>query len=203
MFHVKHEGLGSAAAAWGVPLDQDQLRRLEAYEALLASRGAELGLISRGDVPRLRERHVLDALRAAVAVEPPDRLAVDLGSGGGLPGIPVAIARPALRVVLAERRRSRAGFLELAVAELGLANVDVAAGPAGALDVRADLVFARAFADAPASWLAAEPLLGPRGRLVYFAGRRAADPGSIRGLRTRVLAPPVASAGALVIMTRQ
>jgi len=203
MFHVKHEGLGSAATTWGVPLDEDQARRLAAYESLLASRGAELGLIARRDVPRLRERHVLDSLRAAVAVEPPDRLAVDLGSGGGLPGIPIAIARPVLRVVLAERRRSRAAFLELAATELGLANVEVAVGPIAALHLQADLVFARAFADAAGSWHAAEPLLAPRGRLVYFSGRDAAPLGSVRGVRTRLLAPPVASAGVLAIMTRQ
>jgi len=205
MFHVKHEGLGSAAADWGVPLDEEQVRMLAAFEALLASRGASLGLIARGDAPRIRERHVLDSLRAAAQVEPDDRIAVDLGSGGGLPGIPVAIARPGLRVILAERRRNRVAFLELAATELGLSNAEVAAGPVASLDVRADVAFARAFADAAGSWVAAEPLLGGSGRLVYFAGGGGSGSGlaPVPGVRTRVVAPPVASAGPLVIMSRQ
>ena len=201
MFHVKHEGLGSAAAAWGVPLDEGQVDRLAAYERLLASRGGELGLVASGDLDRIRERHLLDSLRGAVAVEPADRLAIDLGSGGGLPGIPVAIARPDLRVILAERRRNRAAFLDLAVAELGLANAEVATGPVERLGARADLAFARAFADAARSWRVAAPLLGPGGRLVYFAGQAATV--GIEGVETRLLPPPVASAGPLAIMGRQ
>jgi 16S rRNA (guanine527-N7)-methyltransferase len=113
MFHVKHEGLTSAAAAIGVELTPDQTARLGSYEQLLADRAVAQGMIGDADLPRLRERHVLDCLRAAAVVVDSDRSAVDLGSGAGLPGIVVAIACPALAVTLAESRRGRAAFLEL------------------------------------------------------------------------------------------
>src|SRR5204863_9983114 len=127
-------------------------QRSGAFEALLADRGAGLGLIARSDLPRLRERHIVDCLRAALVVGPQDRSAVDLGSGGGLPGVVVAIACPDLTVTLAERRRNRGAFLELAILELGLGNARAAVGPVEALPSGADLCFARAFADARRSW---------------------------------------------------
>ncbi|HEY7401233.1 MAG TPA: 16S rRNA (guanine(527)-N(7))-methyltransferase RsmG [Actinomycetota bacterium] len=201
---MKHEGLTSQAAELGVSLADDQVARLEAFEQLLTERGAPLGVVSTADVPRLRERHVLDSLRAALAVEADDRYAVDLGSGGGLPGIIVAIARPALSVVLVESRARRAAFLELATERLWLANADVRRSRVE--DVRGpfDLAFARAFAGPEGSWRAAAPLLGAAGRLVYFAGTsfRAADVPA--GVDVRILtAPPVASRGPLAIMSRQ
>jgi 16S rRNA (guanine527-N7)-methyltransferase len=205
MFHVKHEGLSSEAAAAGVELTSDQCRRLEAYEQLLADRAAALGMISEGDLPRLRERHVLDCLRAVLAVGEEDRAAADLGSGAGLPGIVVAIARPGLSVALIEARRARAAFLELAAERLELTNVSVANQRAEELSESFDLCFARAFADPQRSWRVAKRLLVPSGRLVYFAGS-SFDPGQGVPVEVQVVilpAPPVASAGPLVIMSRQ
>jgi 16S rRNA (guanine527-N7)-methyltransferase len=204
MFHVKHDGMTSAAAALGLELPEGAAQRLVAFEELLAAPGADLGLIARSDLPRLRERHIVDCLRAALVVRPEDRSAVDLGSGGGLPGMVVAIACPHLTVTLAERRRNRAAFLELAVLELGLRNARVAVGPVEALAARSDLCFARAFADARRSWEAARRILAPGGRLVYFAGAEAGGSDAPDGARAEILPPPpFASGGPLVIMTRQ
>lgn len=204
MFHVKHEGLTSEAAVLGLQLTGEQADRLLAFEALVANRGAAAGLVSRGDLARLRERHVLDCLRAAGAVEAGDRTAADLGSGGGLPGLVVAIVRPALEVTLIESRTPKTAFLELAVERLGLENVVVrhervehVAGPF-------DLAFARAFANPERSWHAAERLLGPDGRLVYFAGAGFEPDRVPASVTVRILtAPPVASMGPLAIMSRQ
>jgi 16S rRNA (guanine527-N7)-methyltransferase len=204
MFHVKHEGLTSEAAALGLQLTGEQADRLQAFEELLADRGAAAGLVSSGDVARLRERHVLDCLRAAGVVESGDRTAADLGSGGGLPGLVVAIVRPALEVKLIESRTPKTAFLELAVERLGLENVVVrhervehASGPF-------DLAFARAFANPARSWRAAERLLRPGGRLVYFAGASFEPDRVPAGVNVRILtAPPVASMGPLAIMSRQ
>jgi 16S rRNA (guanine527-N7)-methyltransferase len=204
MFHVKHDGMTSAAAASGVNLPEGAADRLVAYEHLLAERAAVLGLVARSDLPRLRERHILDCLRAAPAVRPEDRSAADLGSGGGLPGVVVAIACPDLMVTLAERRRNRAAFLELAVRELGLPNARVAVGPVQELPTGSDLCFARAFADARGSWKAARRILGPGGRLVYFAGAGSAVSEMPDDARAEILPPPpFASGGPLVIMSRQ
>ena len=205
MFHVKHEGLTSSSAALGVELSAEQADRLETFERLLADRAVPMGMIGEADLPRLRERHVLDCLRSATVVATSDRSAVDLGSGAGLPGIVVAIACPALAMTLVESRRSRAAFLELVAERLGLANATVEPSRVEAVSGPFDLCFARAFADLPRSWRVAERLLRPGGRLVYFGGS-AFDPSQIvPGGKDAVILPgsSVASAGPLVIMTRQ
>ena len=205
MFHVKHEGLIGEAATLGVTLDVEQAARLERYEALLRERAAALGMIARGDLGRLRERHILDSLRAAPALTEGAAEVVDMGSGAGLPGIPVAIARPEVHVILAESRRQRIAFLELAAAELGLGNASVHAGRAETAPSPAGACLARAFRDARGSWEVARMLLGPAGRLVYFAGS-AFDPARDlppAAAATVLPTSPLANAGPLVIMTQQ
>jgi 16S rRNA (guanine527-N7)-methyltransferase len=131
-------------------------------------------------------------------------MAVDLGSGAGLPGLVVAIAVPSLSVTLAEVRQRRAAFLEFAVEQLGVANVTVAARRLEDLTGEVDLCFARAFAPLPQAWTVAERLLGPGGRLVYFAGSGSdAPPGALGATVLEVReAPLLESAGPLVIMAR-
>jgi len=203
-FHVKHEGLTSAAGEVGLTLTGEQVARILFLEALLAERASDLGLVSEGDLPRIRERHVVDSFEAAAQVNQEDRLGVDLGSGGGLPGLVVAITRPELPMRLVESRRTRGAFLELAVEKLGLSNTSVVIARIEQLAERADVCFARAFGDAVSSWAAAQRILQPEGRLIYFAGE-AFDPTrdlpegvSWRLVRRR----PVARAGPLVIMSR-
>jgi 16S rRNA (guanine527-N7)-methyltransferase len=190
----------------GVELDDVAAQRLLAYEGLLATRGTELGIISRADVPRIRARHTLDSLRGVLAIAPSDSSAYDLGAGGGLPGLPVSIAFSGLRVTLVESRRNRAAFLELAIDRLGLNNAEVAPGRIEDLSQPTDVCFARALARLPRCWELAAGLLRPGGRLVYFAGagfrpEELRDlPGAAAGEILR--APSLASSGALVIIGR-
>lgn len=156
-------------------VDPDQLRRLRAYAALLRDRAVVLGLLSEGDRGRVWERHVQDSLRAvaALAGELREGVVVDLGSGAGLPGIPVAVALPDREITLLEPRSRAVAFLELVVERLGLANVRVwkaRAEDAAREGLRAGAVLARAVAPAPRAWRMAAPLLQPQGGLVYFAG---------------------------------
>ena len=129
-----------------------------------------MGLVAEGDRERIRERHIEDSLRALDCIGVSDRRVADLGSGAGLPGVPLAIALPSVEFVLVEARRRRGAFLEMVVATLRLQNVSVQVGRVEDLDLRVDLCVARAFAPLQASWRSAERLLGPGGRLVYFAG---------------------------------
>jgi 16S rRNA (guanine527-N7)-methyltransferase len=203
---VKHDPKASEfvrqALSLGVRLDTSQAGRVLAYEGLLRERAIPAGLVSVDDAPRLRERHILDCLRAATEVRSLDRLALDLGSGAGLPGMVVAIACPGLRVRLVDSRRRRVAFLELAVADLELANVQVLQARVEGLDAEADLCFARAFAPLEETWSLASGLLAPGGRLVYFAGA-GFDAASVREPVDVRPAPPVLeSAGPLVIMAR-
>jgi 16S rRNA (guanine527-N7)-methyltransferase len=198
--------LDESATGLGIDLDGKQVEALLSFELLLIDRAIPLGLVARGDRTMLRERHILDSLRGVLALEPSDADALDLGSGAGLPGVVVAIARPSLRVGLVEVRRRRVAFLELAVERLGLSNVAVLAMPAGRIDRVVDVCFARALAGLSKTWEIARHLLRPQGRLVYFGGegfreadQMPPDASSLHLLRT----PALASSGPVVIMTRQ
>ena len=203
---MKHHGdLEGSAVAIGVALTADQVARLERFEDLLAARAVPLGLISSRDQARLRSRHVLDSLRSAAVVEVGDAVAYDLGSGAGLPGIVVAIARPTLEVALVEIRRKAVAFLELAVENLALANVSVWAGKLEDIRDPADLCFARGLAPLEECWNLARGLIRPGGRLVYFAGRHSRLAETLPGSPSVSLleSPVLASSGPLVIMARQ
>lgn len=192
------------ASALGLDLAPDQRARLEAFEALVRERAVPLGLVAKADAGRLRGRHVYDSLRAATVVAATDRTAYDLGSGAGFPGVVVAIACPGLQIALVESRRPRAAFLQLVVDRLGLGNTAVSNERVETLREPVDLCFSRAFARVDVAWRAAERVLLPDGRLVYFAGLRF-DPSDIpRGATsTLVTTSALARSGPLVIMSRQ
>jgi 16S rRNA (guanine527-N7)-methyltransferase len=195
------------ASALGADLDEDRAVRLLRFERLLADRAVPIGAVARSDAGRIRERHILDCLRAAPYARTAG-LTYDLGSGAGLPGIVVAIALPDVRVLLVDRRANRAAFLELAVEELRLSNAEVVAGPVEGLAEPAGACLSRAFAPIERSWEAAERLLRPGGRLVFFGGRDLDAAGAIvvpsgAVLEAVVRTPVLESAGPLVIMARQ
>ena len=200
--------LQEQVARLGIALADEQLGKLLQYERMLRIRAVPLGLIAEGDVDLIRSRHLLDSIRAAPLTAGAED-AYDLGSGAGLPGIVVAIARPDLRVGLVDSRGKRIAFLELAVEQLDLPNASIHAVRAESLTQSVDLCMARAFAPAPRAWRVAERLLRPGGRLIYFAGLGEEAEARIRGLPsdTRVLnvpgMPVLESAGPLVIMARQ
>ncbi|MEO5851801.1 MAG: 16S rRNA (guanine(527)-N(7))-methyltransferase RsmG, partial [Nocardioides sp.] len=125
----------------------ERLPLAEAYARWLAEAGAVRGLIGPREVPRLWERHLLNCGVLAEAV-PPQSTVVDLGSGAGLPGIVLAIARPDLRITLVEPLLRRATFLEEVVEDLGLDDVEVVRGRADDLHGRRtfDVVTSRAVA---------------------------------------------------------
>jgi 16S rRNA (guanine527-N7)-methyltransferase len=202
VFHVKHD---YSAQLEG--LSEDQIARLRALEDLLRRRAIPLGMISRADGSTLFDRHVLDSLRARRCLRADDRLLADIGSGAGLPGLPLAIARPDVHVALIEQRRKRAAFLELAVEELGLSSVSVFAGPVEQYRREADVAFARALAPAQTAWKLAARILRPSGRLVYFAGTSWASSEAQeltgRWISTEIVAQGgVAGQGPLVMMWR-
>lgn len=198
-------------AALDLSLSAEQVQRLATFERLLREHASRLGLVSPQDLSRIHGRHILDSLRAAQAFEDRDRRACDLGSGAGLPGIPLAVVLPGCRFVLCEPKRRRAAFLELAVERLRLANAHVA--PSRAEDLAAgsaDVATARAFAPLEESWRAAWRVLVPGGRLVYFAGEGLAEPEETAATLTDPEPPRsvrllrvLANATPLVIMTRR
>src|SRR5262245_5755702 len=123
MFHVKHEAWSLSAARVGLSVDPDQAAALGTYEQLLVDRALPLGMVAMGERDQLRERHLLDSLRAASLLGDGPGVVADLGSGAGLPGVPLAIVRPDLVFRLVETRRRRVSFLELVADVLALGNV--------------------------------------------------------------------------------
>jgi 16S rRNA (guanine527-N7)-methyltransferase len=192
------------AARMGVQLSPAAAEGLLGYEELLAARAVPSGAIAAEDLARLRERHILDCLRAAALARPSDRDAVDIGSGAGLPGIVVAIARRELVVTVVDARRSRVAFLEMVAERLSLGNVRVRHARVEQLGERAGLCFARAVASLEKSWSLAMPILRRRGRMIYFAGKGTTMPERPAGAASiEIVAPPdVATAGPLVIIGR-
>lgn len=196
----------SDANKLGLRLAPTRAQQLQHLEQLLLDRAVPMGLIASSDRGRIYERHLLDSLRSAALFRKDDRLAYDLGSGAGLPGVVLAIALPECRFVLAEVRSRRAAFLEFALERLGLSNAEVHAGPADGLNAGADVITARAFTSLEPTWLVAAPLLRPGGRLIYFAGESLEEPErtarAAPGPPRRVRVDPVLETSSpLVIMT--
>lgn len=147
----------------------------ERYAAWLADAGVVRGLIGPREVPRLWDRHVLNCALAARLLDSEQSVA-DVGTGAGLPGLVLAIARPDVHVTLIEPLLRRTTFLSEVVEDLGLVNVDVHRGRADSLHgTRSfDVVTSRAVAplDRLASWCM--PLVGASGEMLALKGSSAA-----------------------------
>lgn len=160
----------------GRALFGDRLERALALDRLLRTDGVVRGLVGPREAERMWERHVLNCAAAGPAF-PEASLVLDVGSGAGLPGLVLAIARPDLRLVLLEPLLRRTTFLTEAVDRLRLDNVEVLRGRAEEMRGRlvADVVTARAVAplDRLADWCL--PLVRPGGTLLAMKGERAAQ----------------------------
>lgn len=150
----------------------DRLPLAQDFARLLATVAVERGLIGPREAPRLWTRHLLNS--AAVSEWIPAGVEVtDIGSGAGLPGLPLALARPDLRITLVEPMARRARFLEEVVAALG---VDVVVRRARAEELAAagtDVVIARAVAPLARLIPLALPALRACGSLVALKGSTA------------------------------
>ena len=176
MFHVKHGQAATpetATAVFGARADMAQR-----YTAILAGAGVERGLIGPREVDRLWDRHVFNSAAVGELIEDGARVA-DIGSGAGLPGIPLAMVRPDLRVTLIEPLLRRSDFLREVVAELRL-DVTVVRGRAEEPAVRSqvgevDAVVSRAVASLDKLTRWSMPLLRAGGHMLAMKGERAEE----------------------------
>ncbi|WP_405159747.1 16S rRNA (guanine(527)-N(7))-methyltransferase RsmG [Nocardia sp. NBC_01499] len=185
MFHVERD-LGETTAlpaeleppATAAVVFGDRLDLARRYCAALATAGVERGLIGPREVPRLWDRHILNCAVIGELIAEGTSV-VDIGSGAGLPGIPLAIARPDLRITLVEPLLRRTIFLSEFIEAAGL-DVTVVRGRAEQSGVMkeaggADVVTSRAVAPLGklAQW--SLPLLRDHGRMLALKGVSAAE----------------------------
>ena len=139
--------LAAGLAAMNLQLPAESQQKLLAYIGLLQKWNSTYNLTALRDPLRMVSHHLLDSLTLLPYLDGASSL-IDVGSGGGMPGIPVAIARPDLAVTLLDANTKKTAFLQQAVIELGLKNVRVISGRVeAAADCRADVITSRAFAE--------------------------------------------------------
>lgn len=174
------EGFGARLAELRVSLDATALARLGDYLGRLLAMNALMNLTAIEDPAAAWEKHALDALTLVplLAEIGPGSGLVDVGSGGGIPGIPLAIARPDLRVTLVEATQKKAAFLSAVAGALGLDKVEVRADraeqlAAGPLHGAFHAVTARAVGKLANLVPLTAPFARPGGILLLVKGQRA------------------------------
>ena len=120
---------------------QDQI---QAYAQILKNRGIQWGLIGPKEADRIWDRHIANSIPITTLIPEGERV-VDIGSGAGLPGIVIALARPDLKVTLVEPLQRRVDFLNEVLAELNL-SIEVVRGRAEVVKKQFEVVTARAVA---------------------------------------------------------
>jgi 16S rRNA (guanine527-N7)-methyltransferase len=179
MFNVKHPS-SAGAGPWlarvddwaNLGLDDKAVVTLEHYVGWLATEAVAAGAIGPDEVDRLWPRHIADSLVYAAAFEHRHGDALDIGSGAGLPGIPLAIACPGLEVTLLDRSGRRCALLRRVVRILELTNAHVREGDVDTVDPGYGLVVARAALPPEQALLRISRLLAPDGEAVIGLSRR-------------------------------
>ncbi|MHB1084713.1 MAG: 16S rRNA (guanine(527)-N(7))-methyltransferase RsmG [Thiobacillus sp.] len=162
--------LAAGVAALGLTLPEGAEAKLLAYLALLDKWNRVYNLTAVRDAERMVSHHLLDSLAAVAFFQ--GETVLDVGSGGGLPGIPLAIARPELQVTLIDSVAKKTAFLLQAKAELGVSNLNVVTGRVE--DYRPEMLFdsitSRAFSDLKEFVTLPRHLLKPGGHWLAMKG---------------------------------
>lgn len=154
-------------------MDEAVHAQLASFVDILLDRGIAYGLIGPREADRIWDRHILNSLAVADLI-PVGSSVVDVGSGAGLPGIPLAITRPDLSVTLLESMLRRTTFLDAVVAELGLGDrVRIVRARAEDHREHYDVVLARAVAPLDRLLRWCRPMMGRNGVLLALKGQAA------------------------------
>jgi len=162
--------LAAGIAALGLSLPDGAETKLLAYLALLDKWNRVYNLTAVREAERMVSHHLLDSLAAVPFFQ--GETILDVGSGGGLPGIPLAIARPELQVTLIDSIAKKTAFLLQVKAELGLSNLNVVTGRVEDFRhaARFDVITSRAFSDLKEFVTLTRHLLTPAGRWLAMKG---------------------------------
>ena len=169
------EQIHAGAHELGLELSAESEEKLDTYLRLLAKWNRTYNLTAVRDESAMVSQHLLDSLAVLPSLNSNSKTVgslADVGSGGGLPGIPLAIACPQIQVELIEASHKKASFLEQARIELKLDNVSVHCGRVEAFKPKElfDVVISRAFSNLADFVQLAAHLLAPEGRLLAMKG---------------------------------
>lgn len=164
LFHVKP--IQTAAGFSGVDLDMTMLQRLQTYGDWLREEGIVAGAIGPAEADRIEGRHLADSLLFASQIPPTTRTIWDLGSGVGLPGIPLAITHPDIEFHLIDRSGRRTGLLRRVIRILDLANCSVQTAEIDRLTGEIEMIVTRATLPAEQMAMVGNRLLSPGGMVV-------------------------------------
>ena len=172
-----------AAQQAHLAIDARAAGQLARFADLLLRWNTSFNLVAKGDEERLLYRHVIDSLTASSWLQGVG--VADLGTGAGLPGIPLAITNPRRRFTLLDRSERRLRFVRQAIIELELDNVmpiqtDIRRYRPSTLF---DTVVSRAVSEPIELWRMAQPMLGTAGRAVFFCGPEASAPSEVDGVK--------------------
>jgi 16S rRNA (guanine527-N7)-methyltransferase len=180
--------LTEGAAELGVRLDDRQARLLCLHAAELLKWNSRVNLTRITEPVEVAVKHFLDSL-AAVPLVGPGVAVLDLGSGGGFPGLPVKVAVPDARVTLLDSVRKKVSFLKNVIRQTGLAGIDAIQGRIEDLGQdpahhrRYDVVISRALASLDGFAQLALPFVAPGGSIIALKGVRAT--GEVRDLEAQ------------------
>lgn len=167
---MKHPALAAGLLALGLDLPDATQQKLLAFRDLLLKWNKTYNLTALRDPEQAISHHLLDSL--AILPQLSDGSLLDVGSGGGLPGIPLAIVRPELAVTLVDTVQKKATFLQQVVIELGLQNVTVHHARVEEMSGQYEQISSRAFAELTQFVSLTRHLLAPDGRWLAMKGIR-------------------------------
>lgn len=177
MFHGKHADtrrLGRVAAWAGFDLTLDQRVKLDRFASWLCEEATVAGGIGPDEPGRVVDRHIADSLAFAGAWTGRPRSALDVGSGVGLPGIPLAITHPDTQFTLLDRSGRRCSLALRAIRILDVRNAEVAHRDVSQLSGQWPVVLFRASLPPDVALAVARPLLEPGGCAIVALSRREA-----------------------------
>jgi 16S rRNA (guanine527-N7)-methyltransferase len=143
LFHVKPVWIRAAELS-GVPLEAEEVRLMMRYREWLVTEGMAGGGIGPAEIERIDRRHLADSLLFASQIPKMTQTVWDVGSGVGLPGIPLAIALPDVQFLLIDRSGRRADLLRRVIRILELENCQVIEGEIDGMVGQADVIVSRA-----------------------------------------------------------
>ncbi len=148
---------------------------LEKYVALLVKWNKAINLVGKSTETEIWQRHIADSLQLSPLIHSQVKTLADFGSGAGLPGLVLAIARPEIHVTLIEQDQRKSAFMKEVIAQLSLKNATVADRDIASVSARFDMITARALAPLPELFALAYPRMEEGASCLFPKGRNFAN----------------------------